>query len=280
MRRRSLLVLRALTDRRSGAVAAGIRDGWAYVWPRDAAATAIALAEAGYRGPARRVSGFLDSLPLAAAARFRGDGSAVGGRGAQGDEAGWARAAALAAGLAPRGAARSPWRSMADYGERAGEGGDYLGNAIAAGVPAARLRALFGTRAGLVRRAGDPSSGPDSAAAWAVRPFPRPSLAPLVRRSLHALLAGSGRFGIRPSRDWPGEDPWTAPTAWSAWALAALRERGGAERLLGDLHRAATPAGLLPERVGASSGIPRSTTPLGWSHAFSALALQQLYPGG
>ena len=35
---RSLLVLRALTDRRSGAVAAGARDGWAYVWPRDAGA--------------------------------------------------------------------------------------------------------------------------------------------------------------------------------------------------------------------------------------------------
>ena len=36
--------------------------------------------------------------------------------------------------------------------------------------------------------------------------------------------------------------------------------------------------GLLPERVGAATGIPRSTTPLGWSHAFSSLALEQLFP--
>src|SRR5918992_2695466 len=51
---RSLLVLRALTDRRSGAVAAGARDGWAYVWPRDAGAVAIAFAAAGYRSEASR----------------------------------------------------------------------------------------------------------------------------------------------------------------------------------------------------------------------------------
>ena len=36
MYRRSLLVLRAMTDRRTGAVVAGRRDGWEYVWPRDA----------------------------------------------------------------------------------------------------------------------------------------------------------------------------------------------------------------------------------------------------
>ena len=46
---RSLLVLRALTDRRTGAAAAGARDGWAYVWPRDASTVAMALASAGYR---------------------------------------------------------------------------------------------------------------------------------------------------------------------------------------------------------------------------------------
>ena len=49
MYRRSLLTLRALTDRRTGAVAAGARDGWAYVWPRDAGAAALAFAAAGYR---------------------------------------------------------------------------------------------------------------------------------------------------------------------------------------------------------------------------------------
>ena len=97
---RSLLVLRALTDRRSGAVAAGARDGWAYVWPRDAGAVAIALAAAGYRAEARRVARFLLGLDLDAAARFDGAGEPVAGREAQGDAAGWvAAAAARAAGL-------------------------------------------------------------------------------------------------------------------------------------------------------------------------------------
>ena len=98
MWQRSLLVLRALTDRRSGAMAAGIRDGWAYVWPRDAAAAAIAFAGAGHRRQARRIADFLASLDLRAAARFGGDGSPVRGRAPQGDAAGWVRAAARAAG--------------------------------------------------------------------------------------------------------------------------------------------------------------------------------------
>jgi GH15 family glucan-1,4-alpha-glucosidase len=152
----------------------------------------------------------------------------------------------------------------------------------------------------LVRRADDPGSGLDSAAAWAVRPFPLPTLFPAVRRTLLQLTsrqarsaAGGSRFGIVPSEGWPGVDPWTAPTAWSAWSLAALsgsrgsrtsrasalRDRHAALRLLGDLRRAATPAGDLPERVDAHSGVPRSTTPLAWSHAFAILALLQLWPG-
>jgi GH15 family glucan-1,4-alpha-glucosidase len=112
-----------------------------------------------------------------------------------------------------------------------------------------------------------------------VRPFPHPALFPLVRRSLRRLLdRRQGRFGIDPSEDWPGADPWTAPTAWAAWSLAALGERRQALRLLADLRRAATPAGLLPERVDARTGIPRSTTPLAWSHAFVILALRRLWP--
>jgi hypothetical protein len=272
---RALLVLRALTDRRSGAVAAGARDGWAYVWPRDASAVAIAFSSAGYRGEARRVVRFLLGLDLGAAARFHGVGAPVGGRAAEGDEGGWVKAAARAAGV-PVPHLRYAWRG-ADYQE--GEAGDYLANAIASGLPAARIRALFATPQGLERRAGDPGSGLDSAAAWAVRPFPHPTLFPLVRRSLRRLLdRREGRFGIVPSEDWPGDEPWTAPTAWTAWSLAALGERRQALRLLGDLRRAATPAGLLPERVGARTGIPHSTTPLAWSHAFVILALRQLWP--
>lgn len=83
---RSLLVLHALTDRDSGAVAAGARDRWAHVWPRDAATVALAFSAAGYRGEARRVASFLGGLNLGAAARFDGEGApgrrtrAAGGR--------------------------------------------------------------------------------------------------------------------------------------------------------------------------------------------------------
>jgi hypothetical protein len=274
---RSLLTLRALTDSRTGAVAAGLRDGWAYVWPRDAATAAMAFAAAGYRGEARRVSGFLDRLDLDAAARFGGDGAPVPGRAAQGDAAGWVAAAARAAGLRPERrhpSAPTPWRDRADYQE--GGPGEYLGNAIASG--AARSLGAFATPRGLVRRAGDPASGLDSAAAWAVRPFPRPMLYPQVRETLLRLAAHGSRFGIAPGEAWPDPDPWTAPTAWSAWSLAALGERRPALRLLGDLRRAATQAGALPERVGAHTGVPASTTPLAWSHAFAILALRRLWP--
>src|SRR3982750_2735460 len=39
--RRSIRVLVALTDPRSGAMIAGERDGWEYVWPRDAGTGAM-----------------------------------------------------------------------------------------------------------------------------------------------------------------------------------------------------------------------------------------------
>ncbi|MDX6609316.1 MAG: glucoamylase [Solirubrobacterales bacterium] len=275
MYRRSLLVLHALSDWRTGAVIAGAREGWAYVWPRDAGTVAMALAAAGYRGEARRTVDFLRELDLGAAARFHGDGTPVDGRAAQGDAAGWIAAASDAAKFASAPAERS-WRGLADYQE-SGDG-DFLANAIASGAP--DIRALFKTPSGaLARRANDPASGLDSAAAWAVRPFPHPSLYRLVRRTLLQLAAGSSRFGILPSENWGGgDDPWTAPTAWTAWSLAALGERSAALRLMVELRRAATPAGMLPERVDAHTGIPTSTTPLAWSHAFAILALRQLWP--
>jgi hypothetical protein len=272
---RSLLVLHGLVDRHSGAVIAGAREGWTYVWPRDASAVAIALAVAGYRGEARRIVSFLRRLDLGAAARFQTDGAPVGGRDAQGDAAGWVAAAGAVAGL-PSGAAERPWRGLADYQENGS--GNFLANAIASGAP--HIRGLFGTPAGtLARRADDPASGLDSAAAWAVRPFPHPALYPLVRHTLLRLAAASGHFGIVPSEGWNGgSDPWTAPTAWTAWSLAALGERSAALRLMAELRRAATPAGTLPERVDARTGIPTSTTPLAWSHAFAILAIRELWP--
>jgi glucoamylase len=271
----SLLVLHALTNRRSGAAIAARRDGWAYVWPRDASAVAIALATAGYRGEARRIVRFLLSLDLGTAARFHCDGTPVDGRNAQGDGAGWVAAAAGTVGI-PTAPAGPPWRGLADYQENGD--GDFLANAIASG--AADIRGSFATPSGeLARDANDPSSGLDSAAAWAVRPFSRPALYPLVRRTLLRLAAHSGRFGIVPSERWDGgNDPWTAPTAWTAWSLAALGERPAALHLMAELRRDATPAGMLPERVDAHTGIPTSTTPLAWSHAFAILALRELWP--
>ncbi len=283
---RSLLVLHALTDRRSGAVIAGAREGWAYVWPRDAGAVAIALAGAGYGGKARRIARFLRGLDLNAAARFYPNGAPVGGREAQGDATGWVAAAGRAAGLATPPPALS-WRDSADYQE--GDPGDYVGNAIAstATMPdpeerqkaADAIQAHFSASGGLIREADDPTSGFDSVAAWTVRPFSLPTLYPLARRTLQRLAAESGRFGIVPSQGWAGGiDPWTAPTAWTAWGLAALGERRAALHLMAELRRAATAAGMLPERVDARTGVPTSTTPLALSHAFAILALRQLWP--
>jgi hypothetical protein len=281
MYERSLLTLRALTDARTGPAAAGARDGWAYVWPRDAGTAVLAFAAAGYRAEARRVAGFLRRLDLGAAARFRGDGTPVPGRSPQGDASGWVAVASEAAGFPPP-SRPLPWRDHPDYQE--GEPGNYLGNAIAfsasdLGAPRGASKSeAFGTTAGLVRRAGDAASGLDSAAAWAVRPFAQPALYPEVRRTLLRLAADQTRFGITPGEAWPGVDPWTAPTAWTAWSLAALGERRQALRLLADLRRAATPTGALPERVDARTGVPRSTTPLAWPHAFAVLALRELWP--
>ena len=291
MYRRSLVVLRAMSDRR-GVVVAGLRDGWEYVWPRDASAAAMAFATAGYRAEARRIADFLRGLDLGAAARFQRDGTPVAGRAAQGDAAGWVAAAARAAGVRAN-VSRLQWRDRADYQE--GESGDYLGNAIASAAAApegasagdlsarrlaeGKIRKEFGAGSVLVREAGEPGSGVDSAAAWAVRPFSLPSLYPLARRTLLRIAAESGRYGIVPSQNWSGGvDPWTAPTAWTAWSLAALGERRVALRLMAELRRDETPSGLLPERVDTRIGIPTSTTPLAWSHAFAILALRQLWP--
>jgi GH15 family glucan-1,4-alpha-glucosidase len=122
-----------------------------------------------------------------------------------------------------------------------------------------------------------------------VRPFELRPLFPAVRQTLLRLALRRTPFGITPGEGWTGgKDPWTAPTAWTAWALAGLAaeedgRRAAADRraalcLLADLRRAATPAGALPERVDAKTGLPRSTTPLLWSHAFTVLALRELWP--
>ncbi len=170
-----------------------------------------------------------------------------------------------------------------------GHPGTYLANAIAAIANAspqsrpadrARIEAGFGTTQGLVRRAGDPGSGLDSAAAWAVRPFPQPALFPAVRRTLLRLARRAARASASP-RAKPGRAPTPGPHRRPGAPGASPRSASGraqALRLLADLRRAATPAGALPERVDAETGIPVSTTPLAWSHAFAILALRELWP--
>jgi hypothetical protein len=252
---------------------AGERDGWDYVWPRDAAVGAIALKAVGLQAEARRAASFLAGLDLGDAARFYPDGRAVPGRPESGDAEGWTAAAERIMGMRD---ALQPgdWRDRQDYGENVT--GDLLGNAIAAGVPAAEVKQRFLTARGLVREEGGDEL--DSAAAWAVTVFREPGLRGAARRTLLAFVRESTPYGIPPIEGWTPGEAWTAPTAWSAWALVRLGEKGAADRLLDELHRAETPDGTLPERVDASDGHPTSTTPLAWSHAFAILALRARYP--
>jgi hypothetical protein len=266
--RRSLRVLLALTDPRSGAMIAGERDGWDYVWPRDAATGAIALEAAGLRAEARRVVSFLEGLDLEDGARFHPDGDAVAGRPAAGDAPGWVAAAGEAVRSGP-----FDWRNRQDYGENVT--GDLLGNAIAAGVTAAEIEGRFLIQRGLVREEGDEL---DSSAAWAATVFPSRGLRGAIRETLLRMTRESTPYGIPPIKDWTPGEVWTAPTAWSAWALLELGEIEAADRLLAGLRRAQTRHGTLPERVDASTGAPTSTTPLAWSHAFAILALRARYP--
>jgi hypothetical protein len=57
--RRSLIVLKMLSDRETGAIVAGAREYWAYCWPRDAVFCAAALDVAGKHAEAERLYRFL-----------------------------------------------------------------------------------------------------------------------------------------------------------------------------------------------------------------------------
>ena len=56
---RSLVTLKLLQDVRTGACVAGVRPGWCYVWPRDAAWAAVALDTCGYHAEAASALRFL-----------------------------------------------------------------------------------------------------------------------------------------------------------------------------------------------------------------------------
>jgi hypothetical protein len=280
----SLGVLLRHTDPESGAQLAGAREGWDRVWPRDAAVGAIALEEVGAHLDASQVVEHLTGLDLDASSQFEPDGEPIPGRGPAGDAEGWVAAANRAVHQpADRAGPEFEWEDRQDYGENVT--GDLLGNAIAASAPAGQILERFGTERGLTRFAGGKAL--DSAAAWAVVPFEMHSgdeatadakrrLREAVRLTLLALAADAGPYGIAPAEGWKYDDGWSAPTAWTAAALAELGETQAADRMLAAL-RAARVNGLLPERVDAETGEPLSTTPLVWSHAWAILALRARY---
>ena len=226
---RALAARPACADRSSAAAPslAGAREGWAYVWPRDAGAVALAFAAAGLprRSAAHR------SLPARPRPRRRGalPPRRQPGRGTRRrrvTRAGWVAAAARAAGLrgsAGRAALARP-RRLPGGRRRATTSAtrSLRGRRLAYPPPSPK-------HGGLVREAGDPDSGLDSAAAWAVRPFPRPALfRPLVapfaaaaRRAQqplrHRPLRGLGRRVTIPGPPPPPGPPGASPR----WASAA-----------------------------------------------------------
>jgi glucoamylase len=93
MASRALLDL-ILAVRPDGAVLAGWRNGWEYVWPRDASWAVAALADTGHTGTAFRILRFLQRVQPADglwAARYLPDGSGPvrDGRPAELDAVGW-----------------------------------------------------------------------------------------------------------------------------------------------------------------------------------------------
>lgn len=93
MTRDALLDLHVLSTP-SGVAVAGWAPAWRYVWPRDAALVASALARTGHGVDAERVLSFLQQAQPGSGrfeARYRSDGTAVGDdRGPQNDSLGWA----------------------------------------------------------------------------------------------------------------------------------------------------------------------------------------------
>ena len=234
-------------------------------------AVALALAAAGYRGEARRMARFLLGLdldpPPASAERRPGRR-----RGRRGRRLGLGRRRRRATGLRRPAAARvaGPHRLPG------GEGGDFLANAIASGVSAARSgrssRPGGGWCAG--RRPRRPASTrppPGRCGPSPARPSTRgpPLAARLAARGRASASSPpkTGRAATRGRRRRPG-----APGAWRRSASGGRPSPHGRPAPRRDPGRSAPRAGRRPHRH------PRSTTPLAWSHAFAILALRQLWP--
>jgi len=335
---RSLLVLRLLQDRNTGAVIAGARSHWSYCWPRDGIFTAIAFDLTGHHAEAAELYRFL-------AARQRPDGCWKPRYQADGRPLDDGRATQLdASGYFPWGV----WLHVRLTGNRAfaremypatthaadhvlsvqhpeiglpGPGSDYwessqqltyyLSNAIVcrAGLlgaaelaqqlgdagAGARWRQgaarigngiesfLWDNDGGFYRRATEDFPGTDSAACWAASPFGGAApddarLAATVSRIEKRLTTRRG--GIQPGEDSLQPDPWLPETAFILLYHISRGNHARANHYFRWLADAATPAATLPERVSARTGLPDSTTPLGWSHAMFILAAVERWGPG
>ena len=97
--------------------------------------------------------------------------------------------------------------------------GDLLGNAIASGAPAAEILLAL-------RDPARPGARGRALMSWTRPPPGRPPSSPgrgCVERSGERslqLTRESTPYGIPPMEGWTPGEVWTAPTAWSAWALA------------------------------------------------------------
>ena len=111
-----------------------------------------------------------------------------------------------------------------------------------------------------------------------MRPFAQPALFPRGAADPGEARADGTRFGITPGEAWHGGRSLERADGLDRLEPGRARRAPVGAALLADLRRAATPAGALPERVDTRTGIPGSTTPLAWSHAFAILALRELWP--
>ena len=257
--RNSVRVLVALTDPHSGALIAGERDGWDYVWPRDAAAGSIAFGAAGLQPEAARVAGFLDGVDLDGAARFHPDGTRVPGRPAAGDAPGWVAAANRAAHRSP-----SPWMDRQDYGENIT--GDLLANAIAAGDGRVTSRAASSRLGGWSARKGRGSStprprGPPPSSrirGSELRSEPRFSSSHVNRPPTGSHRSRAGRrerSGPRRRRGLPGR---SSSSARPARRIACWLSCTGPKPRTGRCRSASTPTLAGPPRPRLSPGRMRS----------------------
>jgi len=335
---RSLLVLRLLRDRDTGAVIAGARSHWSYCWPRDGVFSAAAFDLTGHRDEAAALYRFLASRQRSDGCwepRYQADGRPVDdGRATQLDASGYftwgawlhvrltgdqtfARemypAVTHAANhvlsvLHPKTGLPGPG---SDYWESSKQLTYYLSNAVvcrAGLLGAAKLAEQLGDNSasgrwrrgaarigkgiddtlwddagGFYRRATEEFPGVDSAACWAISPFggampDDARLAATVSRVEKHLTTRRG--GIQPGEDSLKQDPWLPETAFVLLYTIARGDHARADYYFRWLADAATPAATLPERISARTGLPDSTTPLGWSHAMFILAVTERWGSG